>query len=69
VFAVSMELLQRHTNQLISKNNSHSYLSGHVKNQTLTEQIFVNILVGSFYQSLLTCSKLTQCRTVVTRIL
>ena len=52
MFALSLELLQRRTYPLISKNNASSYLSGHMKNQTLIVQIFVNILIGSFYQSL-----------------
>jgi len=40
-----------------------------MKNQTPSGQIFVNILNGSFYQSLLTHSNLTQIRTEITRIL
>jgi len=46
VFAVSLELLQKRTYKLISKNNSHSYLSGHMKNQNLTGEIFMNIFIG-----------------------
>ena len=40
-----------------------------MKNQTPAGQIFVNILNGSFHQSLLTHSNLTQSRTEITHIL